>query len=230
MPSPIVALDLIKVALRHLGVLAESETPPADQAQDGLRALNDVLETWSNESLAVWGSSLDVFATVPGQATYTIGPGGNWNIDRPSDIAGGYTTWQGVDFPFSLWSLAEYEAVPIKTVPNAFPQRAVFINDSPLAQIILYPTPNMALAVHLDAPRILTQIPNVSTTLTLPPGYARALQYAVAVELAPSYGSPRDLTSQARSTLALLKRTNRQSTAMVFDPALLSRRFNILEG
>lgn len=221
MPSPIIAIDLIKTAMRLIGAIATGETPSAEETADGMRALNDVLERWSLESLAVYGSLPDVFATVTGQSTYTYGPGGNWNADRPVAIDNLYTTVQGVDYPAAQWSLEEYNAVGIKSQRQPIVERWVFINDAPLAQVILWPTPSAGTPITIDAPRLLTQVAASSTTLTLPPGYASALQYAVAEELAPQYGSPIDVSARARAAKALIKRANRTSRTMSFDPTLL---------
>lgn len=224
MPSPIAAIDLIKTAMRKKGILAEGETPTGQQATDGLNALNDVLETWSTQSYAVWGGLPEVFTTVAGQSTYSIGPAGNWNTDRPVFLSAMFVTWQGADFPITEWTLPEYMGVGIKSVASQIPERFVFVNDAPLARVILYPTPSAAVPITIDTPRLLTQVPNIATVMTLPPGYARALQYAVAEEIGMEYGSPIDLSAAARSTLALIKRANRVSPVSQFDPALLGGR------
>lgn len=221
MPSPIVAIDLIKTAMRKKGILAEGETPTGQQATDGLQALNDVLETWSTQSYAVWGGLPEVFSTVAGQAIYSIGPNGNWNTDRPVSISFLYATVQGVDFEATEWTYEEYMRVGVKASASQIPERFAFINDAPLARIALYPTPSEAVPITIDTPRLLTQIPNIATIMTLPPGYARALQYAVAEEIGDEYGSPIDVSAKARSTLALLKRANRRSPVASFDPALV---------
>lgn len=220
MPSPIFAIDLIKTALRLKGVIATSETPSAEQATDALRALNDVLETWSIESYAVVGTLPETFALVAGQSTYTIGPDGDWDTSRPPTIGGAFVTYQNVDFGLALWTLTEYMGEPIKYLEQPIPQRIVFVNTVPLAQVILYPTPSQAATITINTQGILTQVTDVNSSMILPPGYARALQYALAEEIGPQYGSPIDLSAQARSTLALIKRANRQSPIMTFDSSL----------
>lgn len=223
MPSPTSAIDLIKTAMKIIGVLAQGETPSADQSTDGLRALNDILERWSIESLAVYGSLPDAFVTVGGQSTYTFGPGGDWNVDRPIGVDAIYSTYQGVDFPASEWSLEEYGQVGLKTMQQPIVQRWVFVNDAPLARVILYPTPSEAVPITVTSARLLTNVPTIATTMTLPPGYVSALQYALAAELVVQYGSPIDVTSRAKATLALVKRANRSPRVMGFDPALGQR-------
>ena len=75
MPSPIAATDLIATAFRKLGVLADGETMPASEANAGLQALNDVIETWNIEGLSLVNGLPVAFNTVAGQSTYTIGVG-----------------------------------------------------------------------------------------------------------------------------------------------------------
>lgn len=224
MPSPILALDLIKTAMRLIGVLAPGETPTAEEATDGLQALNDVLDTWNTESLALWQTLPVTFATIGGQASYTLGPGGNWNTERPTQMFGAYTTVQGVDFPIAEWTLAQYESVGIKTQQQQIVERFVFVNDMPLARVLLYPTPFSAVPITLDLPHLLTQPATIATTLVVAPGYARALQYAVGLELAPQYGSPIDVSAQAKSTMAKIKRANRTTPVSTFDSTILAPR------
>lgn len=221
MPSPITALKLIERAMQKIGTIAANETLAAEEANDGLDALNDVLETWSVEGLAVYGNLPEAFATVAGQSAYTYGPGGDWDAARPVMISNLYTSVQGVDYPASEWSLEQYNAVGIKSQRQPIVERWVFINDAPLAQVILWPAPSQATPITIDAPRLLTRVETVSDTLILPPGYVRALQYAVGDEMASEYGSPIDVSAKARATKAIIKRANRTSRVVNFDPALV---------
>jgi hypothetical protein len=99
MPSGITAGELIKSSLRLIGAIGTSEVPTADEFTDALNALNDLLETWSTQNLAVYGSADVTFNTVAGTATYTIGPTGAWVTDRPVRINDApICTFGGVDF------------------------------------------------------------------------------------------------------------------------------------
>jgi len=41
--------DIITRAMKDIGALASDENPTADEAQDGLDMLNDMIAQWSNE-------------------------------------------------------------------------------------------------------------------------------------------------------------------------------------
>jgi len=55
------AADQINGALRLIGVLAEAEAPSAAMAQDALTALNQMLDSWNTERLAVFSTIDQVF-------------------------------------------------------------------------------------------------------------------------------------------------------------------------
>jgi len=80
------AIELIESSLRLATVLASGETASADEATDGLKSLNDILENWSLENLTVWQGDNEQYALTPGTGSYTIGPGGAFAATRPIRI------------------------------------------------------------------------------------------------------------------------------------------------
>lgn len=217
------AFDLIKGSMRLVGIIGTGETPSADEANDGLNTLNDLLEVWSTESLAVYGEANEVFATVAGQATYTIGPAGNFNTVRPVRISGGYCTFGGVDFPIDVgMAQGEYDEIPLKTMQQSIVERLMYINDNPLGRITLYPVPSQIVPLILGTSRILTSIPTLATVIAFPPGYYIALKHALAIMLAPDYGATPSQETIGIATLskATIKRANRSRSLASFDSAL----------
>ena len=77
------ANDQINGALRLLGVLAEGETPSAATSQDALVALNQMIDSWNTERLAVFSTQDQVFSWPPGFYERTLGPTGNFVGNRP---------------------------------------------------------------------------------------------------------------------------------------------------
>lgn len=69
--------DQINRALRLIGVLAEGETPSAEMSQDALMALNQMIDSWNTERLAVFSTSDQVVIWPAGEITQTLGPTGS---------------------------------------------------------------------------------------------------------------------------------------------------------
>lgn len=223
MPSPTTAGDLVKGAMRLIGAIATGETPTANEMTDALSVLNDVLEYWNTQSLAVYQTSTEQFPTVGGQATYTIGPAGNWNTKRPVDIGDpAVCTFQGVDFPIDIIGQAEYDLIPLKTQQQSIIEKLLYVNDWPLGKITLWPVPNAVVTITLDTQTQLTAVTDQSTAISYPPGYAMALRYQLAIALAAEYGIEPSPTVIAigRSSFAALKRTNRKKRTSQFDAGL----------
>lgn len=218
------ALDLIKGSMRLVGIIATGETPTSDEANDGLNTLNDLLETWSTQSLAVYGEANEIFATIAGQATYTIGPAGNFNTVRPVRISGGYCTFGGVDFPVDTgMAQGEYDAIALKTMQQSIVERLMYINDNPLGRITLWPVPSGIIPLVLGTSRILTSIAALTTVIAFPPGYYITMKHVLGIMLAPDYGATpsAEVIEVARAGMASLKRANKTRKLASFDSALV---------
>jgi len=224
MPSPIPALDLITSAMRLNGSLASGETPTAPEANDGLSVLNDMLENWSLENLTVWGSANQSFPMVPGQATYTIGPAGNFNTTRPVNIEAAYSTFGGVDFPIQLITQEEYNLINLKIMQQPIVERMLYVNEYPLGQLTLWPVPNQAGPLTLSMSRVLTFPVALATSLSGPPGYLKALRYCLAIEYASEFGIEvlPTVFQVAADAKADFKRANIEPVTMRCDDALVN--------
>jgi hypothetical protein len=74
--------------MKDIGAVAAGEVPTADEAQDGLDMLNDMVAQWSNENMMVFYRSEIIFPTVQNQVQYTIGPSGQVGATFTGSIAG----------------------------------------------------------------------------------------------------------------------------------------------
>lgn len=221
--ASIITLDLIKSSLRLINAIGIGETPTAAETQDSLRALNDFLETWSIENLTVFTQQSNTFSFVPGQASYTIGPGGNWNMIRPVQVMSGYTRVNGSDFPIVEVTDDWYNLITVKNQQGQIPAWFRYNATAPLGVITIWPIPSVASTITLTSNLMFAPIANTATVLSYPPGYSRALRYGLAVELAGEYGLPvpQVVLEIARSSKAAIKRANIQPVVSRADPALL---------
>lgn len=222
MASPTSAYELIRGAMRLIGAIAVGETPTAEEANDGLDRLNDLLENWSTQPQAVYTSQNDSVTALAGVSSYTVGTGGAWNVPRPVNIVGAYCTYNGVDFPVAIVGKEEYDAISLKTQSQPIVERMLYIEDWPLGKAILWPVPQVDIAISINADRVLTAISGLTDAITLPPGYVLALKYHLALALAPEFGldPPAQVVADATRFLADIKRANSKPRVSRFDAAL----------
>lgn len=224
MPSPTTSGVLVRSSLRLIGAIATGETPTADEMNDGISSLNDLLENLSTQNLAVYGSAVEVFPTIASQAVYTIGPGGNWNTVRPVRIAGdAICTFSGVDFPVEQIGQGEYDDISLKAQQQAVVEKLLYVNANPLGLITLWPVPAGVVNITLNTDRVLTQVADAFTAMLFPPGYMLMMRYMLGILMAPDYGItiPPEILGIASKALADVKRANKVKRRSTFDSALV---------
>lgn len=226
--------DLIRRSLQLIGVAAAAETPKAEDLADGLETLNDMLDSWAGERLALYATLRSTHTLTPSLAPHTIGTSGTFNttrpvrIDRASIILAGAA---GAETPLALLSDAEWQAQQSKTSVGT--PVALWVESAhPLMKLHFWPTPNAADTLVLYTWQQLGRFASTATTVDLPPGYARALRYNLAKELAPEFGVAMsgEALAIADESKTSLKRVNYQPTFMGADLALLGGGFNLVSG
>lgn len=229
--------DLITGSLRLLGAVASGESLGAAEATDGLSALNDMIDGWSTEQLLIPNKVREVFALVAGQESYTMGSGGNFNTARPQKIENALIQIAGTDpvleIPVRILNQDQYAGLMIKTVQSTYPTDLYSDGAYPLTSISVWPVPNSSCSLVLYSWKPLSQLA-LDTVISLPPGYARALRYCLAVELAPEYGkqAPTEVVEIAGTAKGAIKRMNTRSEYLDLDSSLMGRRrgFNWFTG
>lgn len=225
MPSPTTAQVIIEDALGLTNAVGVDQTLTADEVSDSLRAFNDLLEIFSTNNLAVYGSANQTFNTVVGQSVYTIGTGGNWNTVRPQrigDIA--YSVINGVTFLCQSMTQEEYNRIAVKGQTQDYPTRYLYVEDFPLGLVTLWPVPSAVVPLTFSIDRILTAISSAAATLNFPLGYAMAFKYKLAIMLAPMFGKKLkdypDIVQIANDSFGAICRVNQKPRLMSYDPAL----------
>lgn len=223
------ARTIITAALRDIRVLGAGDIATDDDAEDALYQLNNMLDSWWLERLAVFqvvqNSGLSWAAAAQSR---TVGSGGQLNITRPFRIENVVFTFNGVDYPIKkMISRYEYDAIPLKTVQSSFPDYCFYDPAYPLGVLYAYPVPSGAVTVAIDSWQQIPSFTNLNTTISLPPGYERAIQKNLALELAPGYGPSatpsQDLRVQALQAKANIKTVNAPSMVAAIDGALSSK-------
>lgn len=234
------ARDLITRSLRLIGGLAAGETASSAEEQDAYDTLRDLLDAWAAMRLTQHEVCREVFDLASGTATYTLGDGGTWDHTRPLWIERAgllSTTEEGtvLELPMEILTTQRYAEVRIKDDTSTLPMQLYFDMGFPWITVTVLPTPSAsALQVALYLPTPPTLFADLSTDYDLPPVWAQALRFNLAVELAPEWGRPLDavVAQRAQDYLGLLKRANKRLEELVLPEALMGEvaTFNYLTG
>jgi len=229
--------DQINGALRLIGQLAEGETPSAATSQDALTAMNQMIDSWSTERLAVFSTQDQVFSWPPGAISRTLGPTGNFVGNRPillDDSTYFKDPANGISFGIKIINQQQYDGIAVKTVTSTYPQ-VIWINmDYPNIDMYVYPVPTKVLEWHFISVTELDQPATLATVLSFPPGYLRAFRYCLACEIAAEFGvEPSPQVSRiAMASKRNLKRINNPDDIMSLPYSIVGtrQRFNIFAG
>ena len=229
--------DQINGALRLIGQLAEGETPSAATSQDALTAMNQMIDSWSTERLAVFSTQDQVFSWPPGAISRTLGPTGNFVGNRPvllDDSTYFKDPSNGISFGIKILNQQQYNGIAVKTVTSTYPQ-VIWINmNYPDIDMYIYPVPTKVLEWHFVSVSELTQPATLATVLSFPPGYLRAFRYCLACEIAAEFGvEPSPQVSRiAMTSKRNLKRINNPDDIMSLPYSIVGtrQRYNIFAG
>lgn len=229
--------DQINGALRLLGVLAEGETPSAETSQDALTALNQMIDSWNTERLAVFSTQDQTFLWTPGLRSQTLGPTGDFVGNRPvllDDSTYFRDPQTNVSYGIKFINQQQYDGIAVKTVTSTYPQVMWTNMTYPDIEMVIYPVPLRLLEWHFISVEELTQPAILATPLTFPPGYLRAFRYNLACELAPEFGVEPSAQVQriAMYSKRNLKRINNPDDIMALPYSIVGtrQRYNIYAG
>lgn len=222
--------DLIASSLRLIGVLASGETPSGNEIADALVILQQMMDSWQSERLNIFTLNINEFPMVPGQQVYTLGTGGNFNMTRPASIERMSVVWlanpaQPLELPLEMVTDGGWQAIPIKLISSTLPIKCYDDGAFPLRNLNFWPIPTIVDNVRIYSWAPLTTF-DLTTDITFPPGYLKAIRYALAVDLAPEFGRPvpPEVAAQALLSIAKLKTMNAPLIEAFCDEALVNPR------
>lgn len=205
--------DLVRRALKKLGVLASGEVMDADMAQDGLDDLSGMLDSWSADGLMVPGSLPESFQLQAGKQNYSVGAGGDFDTARPSVIQFATVTLSGqelvMDGPVSTTKWGE----TVRT-GTGFPTTFWYSGTAPFGELRFDTIPDQAYTVTLYTNGQLSRLDSLDTSVSLAPAYEEAIVYNLALRMASEYPAHKDLTliaGLASDAITRIKRLNLQT-------------------
>ena len=220
--------DILYSALRWIGVLAQGETPNAQEAADAMAVLNEILGTWSAEGRLVNTRVLELKALAANTGTYTMGPSGSLSTARPTRIVSANSIVTvgsaSIKLPVEVVQLAEWETIVEPSLSGAMVRKLYCDYAYPLANVLVWPIPSATdTSLEIGSLKPLTQFVNLTDTFDMAPGYERALRLNLGVELAPEYNRPltdtmMTLALSAKQSIATLNALGLDPNAVDFPP------------
>ena len=205
------ALSIITSALQTLGVAAIGQTINPEDASVSLTALNDLVDSWTNQTLFSQ-TTIETIYAMPGNApTLTIGPGLQININRPMQLEDGIFMRKGnQDYPIEVIARVTYENIKYKSMQAFVPDFIYYDTDVTGGLLYFYPIMQGAGELHIPLQLQMTQFADLTTNYPLVQGYRRALQMTLAEELQEVFGKQLPPTFGRRAGMArkMLKRGN----------------------
>lgn len=227
------AIELIQQALAKARVLGTGDILSDEDAKLSLDTLNLMLDSWSLDRLFVFVETSQVVNTT-GQQSYTIGPGGDFDVPRPNALITAYAQVNEASYPITILdNPQQYDNIQIKGVGMSWPQAVWYEHSYPLGRLHFWPVSTGQVHLRFTAP--LQEFDSLTEEVALPMGYKKAIVDSLAVELAQAFNteiSPLVLQS-ATNAIARLKRFNSKPATRNSDAAFMASRyqfgtFNIL--
>jgi|ERR1700742_217021 len=228
--------DIITQALKKSGILGVGQTAQYEDLNDAFQDLNDMLAQWQRQRWLIW-HLVTTGITSTGAQSYTVGPGGDFDIARPDRIESAFlrqiitTQPNEVDYPLDIIEAREdYNRIALKTL-GTFPRYVFYDAAYPIGVLYPWPIPQAnTYQVFISTKASLTQFTALNQDIVLPPEYIAALKWNLAVRLRPSYQLPEDpqITALAYSSLNIIRNANAQVPRLAMpDDLVKNGNYNI---
>ena len=227
------ALDMITDSLQKIGVYAPGEVITDADAERSLIVLNDMLDSWSNENLTMFALLQQSGVLIPGQQSYTVGPGGAFNTTRPLKIEDGpgrcfVIDSTGQNYPLEVIDQQRWNLLGQLNINSNIPTALFYDPQYPVGIINIFPIPNVGYTLYWDSYLALANFTSLASVLSLPAGYKKAIQDCLAVELWPYFKAdaaqiPVNIVASAMTAKGNVKRKNIRPMIGFFDKEIVSR-------
>ena len=219
--------ELIQTALRSINYIGAGQTPSSDDYDESYDIYVEMMEAWNTETFAPIGIYRGEWDLTVGKSEYTIGPGGDFDTNRPDRLRG--AAWQDGDLEVPVYvepTYREWGGIPVKgttstRISTVFLERSY--NNLGQGRLLVYPVPSVTTKLILYLERQLDAVA-IDDPIILPTGYIRAIRLNLAVELGPQFDMPvrQDLERLAMKALGRLKERNIRPEPIDPDPGALA--------
>lgn len=249
MPS-ITGTEIARKVGSLLNLWLPGESISANDGQLVLEAINDLLDSWSQRTAFVPVIARERFDLVANQGgpdnPYTIGPGGDFDTERPSNQGSLVSanliltsTSPEVRVPLAIYTDQAYDANALPGMSNSQPTGLYYspTYQDDLGSIFLWPVPDVNTNdLELFLQKSVAQFANLTTTYYVPSGWPLALKYNAADLLQTDFGRTLSPAAQriATASVGTIKRANLTLSDLMSDASMFtsgrSTIFNIQTG
>ena len=114
----------------------------------------------------------------------------------------------------------EYNRIGLKDDDNnATPTHLFYKPEYPLGKVILYPPPLSGLTLYLYSAKPFTAFVELNESVSFPPGYQEAIEFNLAVRIAPDFGKsvPQDVLAFANNFKSAIKSRTRARRPLIAE-------------
>lgn len=204
------AAQVVSRALQKLGVLGQGFEASADELQNGLDALNEMLKTWSTQGPNLWTRAEQEVTLVSGTQTYTLSP-------RPRLV---YNVRWAVDgeerLPLPEWTRQNWDRFIYKTSTGE-PKIYVLDKQRTATTITLWPIPEFdsgseTWTLNVSYERALEIVTEGAHDIDVPEEFTETVIMCLAARLAEDYRLTDETSERVRERAVTLL-----EQAMSFD-------------
>lgn len=240
-PGTILVSELIRAGLRLAGLMgAAKRTASPEQLDEGVETLNSMLDQWRARGLYVPAVHRTLFPLVAAQQSYTIGPGGDFDTDRPAriEMAGAVLTNQtpNPEWPMEVLTTQGWARIRNKGWSSSWPIALYYepTYAAGLGTIWIYPIPSATPSVALYLEQPLAEVASLTAGMIIPPGHRKAIEENLALAIAarnPMTAKPGPrLVYDAAESLQVIEVLNYRPLERTSDLQLRRTRSNIYGG
>lgn len=176
--------EIIEGAMRIVGALEIGQPLSADLLDQGVRALQQLVKSWSNEHLFLWSLDALTFNTVADQTDYAA------SLYAPLiGVEKAFVVEDNDDIELEVVSWSRYQDIVDKEENTGRP-RLVAYKPTPAPSLYFWPTPDAIYEIKTLCIVPLQDFDDADGTGNIPVRFQRALKYGLAEDLFDEYPGP----------------------------------------
>ncbi len=244
--------DMLERAARMAGVLkhpgmggGSGQGLAPEEQQEFLQICNSMVDGWKIESLMIEYTRRTIQPFTLNQQDYGVGPGQDWDIERPEKIhrAGFIVTGAQSTPPYQSYAeipmriILNYEdwaSEVVKHVESSYPLMLYYKPAVPIGQATLWPVPNANGTLAIYTPQLLSEFLTLNDPVYVRDGVREMLQYNLAIRIHEVYPANvwdgPSVTRRAEQTMQRVKSNQLTPIFIGSDPAAMQERYTGTNG